>query len=100
MPLGGFTEPNLGELRGDWVFGDDEEGSVENRRRRPVTACETVVGTLQELDREVGVLVPVFVPEPDDVGPSWGTFLVGILAMLRIFSHRLRYLARSRGNLY
>ena len=48
---------------GEFLLGD---GSAENRRKRPVTACETEVGTVQEEERE-----GVFVPEEEGVRSWW-----------------------------
>lgn len=47
-------------------YFEEEEGSAEKRRSRPVTACDTVLveGMAQvEEERDVGVLVP----DRDDV---------------------------------
>ncbi len=58
-----FVAPRVGESKGESFLEEEEDGSVENLRRRPVTACDTVEGMAQDEERDVGVLVPV----PDDV---------------------------------
>lgn len=58
-------------------------GSVEKRRSSPLTACETVVGTLHDAAR-----AGVEFPEEDDVGVASWYLLAGIFCVLETMNCR------------